>query len=98
LKKAPHEAGPKARTNNTYKQINIGLASPQYALGTILILHRTSRRPDLSRSLRKLKHMRRDLNHHRRTGHPGPLPQPWQYGLNLPDLKPSEIFWPGGAA
>jgi hypothetical protein len=32
LKKAPHEAGPKARNNNTYKQISIGLASPQYAL------------------------------------------------------------------
>ncbi len=33
MKKAPHEAGPKARNNNTYKQISIGLASPQYALG-----------------------------------------------------------------
>jgi hypothetical protein len=32
MKEAPHEAGPKARTNNTYKQISIGLASPQYAL------------------------------------------------------------------
>ena len=32
MKKAPHEAGPKARNNNTYKQISIGLASPQYAL------------------------------------------------------------------
>ena len=50
----------------------------------------------LSEPLRRLRHLRRDLNHHRRTGHPGPLPQPWRYGLNLPDLRPSEIFWSGG--
>ena len=47
-------------------------------------------------TLRKLKHLRRALNHHRRTGHPGPLPQPWQYGLNLPDMQEAEYYWPGG--
>ncbi len=33
MKEAPHEAGPEVRKNYTYKQISIGLASPQYALG-----------------------------------------------------------------
>lgn len=32
MKRAPHEAGPEARNNNSYKIISIGLASPQYAL------------------------------------------------------------------
>ena len=32
MKVAPHEAGPEARSNNSYKIINIGLASPQYVL------------------------------------------------------------------
>ena len=32
MKEAPHEAGPEARNNNSYKIISIGLASPQYAL------------------------------------------------------------------
>ena len=39
MKEAPHEAGPEARTNNTYKQINIGLASPQYALAEPVAQH-----------------------------------------------------------
>lgn len=32
MKAAPHEAGPEVRNNNSYKQVSIGLASPQYAL------------------------------------------------------------------
>ena len=32
MKEAPHEAGPEARNNNRYTEINIGLASPQYNL------------------------------------------------------------------
>ena len=36
-----------------------------------------------------------DLNVWHLTGRRGPMPQPWEYGLNLPDLRPSEIHWRG---
>ena len=39
MKEAPHEAGPKARNYNSYKQISIGLASPQYALAEPVTQH-----------------------------------------------------------
>lgn len=32
MKEAPHEAGPKVRSNNICKTISTGLPSPQYAL------------------------------------------------------------------
>ena len=39
MKEAPHEAGPKARNSNNYKQISIGLASPQYNLAEPVTQH-----------------------------------------------------------
>ncbi len=42
MKEAPHEAGPEARKNSSYAEINIGLASPQYALAEPVV------QPDLT--------------------------------------------------
>ena len=44
--------------------------------------------------LRRLHHLRRDLDGWNAAGGASPMPQPSNYDLRLQPLLPSEIFWP----
>ena len=47
----------------------------------------------LSEPLRRLQWLRQELDHWDAAGGRRVMPQPQQYGIQLPDLKPSEIRW-----
>ena len=44
-------------------------------------------------ALRRLRHLRRSLNDWRTAGFVGHQPQPQDFGLRLPPLRPSEVLW-----
>ena len=44
-------------------------------------------------TLDRLARYRAALNHWQATGAVGPMPQPKDYGVGLPDLDPSQILW-----
>ena len=47
----------------------------------------------LNEPLRRLQWLRQELDHWDAAGGRRVMPQPRQYGIRLPDLKPSEIHW-----
>ena len=46
--------------------------------------------------LRRLHHLRDDLDRWNAGGGAGPMPQPASVGLRLPALLPSEVLWTEG--
>ena len=47
----------------------------------------------LCEPLRRLQWLRQELDLWDEVEGARPMPQPRQYGLNLPDLKPSDVHW-----
>ena len=43
--------------------------------------------------LRRLHHLRRDLDHWHGTGRRGPMPQLARFGLRLPAMGPGDVYW-----
>jgi hypothetical protein len=48
----------------------------------------------LAAALHQLQGFRRAIDQWDAAGGAWPLPQPQAHGLDLPDLRPSQIFWP----
>lgn len=51
---------------------------------------------DLTEHLRRLQWLRQELDLWNEAEGSRPMPQPADFGLDMPGLKPSEVFW--GAA
>lgn len=52
--------------------------------------------PDNQEILRRRLWYRQEVHLWNEANGSRPMPQPSDFGLTLPDLNPSEIFWPGG--
>ena len=86
MKKAPpSRAGPKVLKREQFTDISYSIFD-------------SSLQPATNASLRRLGHLRRDLDRWRAAGSRGPMPQPRQFGLRLPPMRAAEILWPGDLA
>ena len=57
---------------------------------------RSRPRNQLNEPLERLGALRAALTIWNAAAGVGPMPQPQHFDIDLPDLKPSEIFWQGG--
>ena len=79
MKKAPHKAGLKAENKNSKHTYSKRLPFPQP--------HR------LCEPLRRLRWLRQEIDFWNQAEANRPMPQPRDFGIRLPNLKPSDVHW-----